>query len=144
MKIYLRVLLIAFAFSFALGILSNALWFTMRFFPTDNQAVATAAKVFGVLSTIISPLLLFVTFYFIGKKPETKGEFYSHLLSFFLGNWIGLGVGSFIGTVSTMYSTPFDFMVYVLLSNLGGNLFPYSFFVGFSALAISYIIKKNR
>jgi hypothetical protein len=94
MKIYPRVLLIALAFLFAIGILMHSPEFAMRFYPNDNQAIGTTVTYLGVLGTIISPVLLFVKFYFIGKKPETLGEFYSCLLSFFLGNWIGLAFGA--------------------------------------------------
>jgi hypothetical protein len=39
---------------------------------------------------------------------------------------------------------PFEYVVYMLLFSFVGSPFSSSFFVGFSALAISYIIRKNK
>jgi hypothetical protein len=144
MRICMKVLLIALVFSFAIGILSQSPEFLMRLYPNDNQAIGTTATYFGILATIISPVLFFVTFYFIGKKPETLGEFYSCLLSFFLGNWIGLAFGGFLGTVLSIYDLPSEVVAYILMGSFAGSLFSSSFFVGFSALAVSYIIKKSK
>jgi hypothetical protein len=146
MKIYYRTLLIALAFSFAIGILSHGAMFLTRLYPypNDYQAIATNSLFLSIIGMIISPVLLFVTFYFIGKKPETIGEFYSHLLSFFVGNLIGFAVGNFLGTFLTVVEMPFEYVVYMLLFSFVGSPFSSSFFVGFSALAIGYIIRKSK
>jgi hypothetical protein len=146
MKIYYRTLLIALAFSFAIGILSHVTTFLTRLYPypNDYQAIATNSLYFSIIGMIISPVLLFVTFYYIGKKPETIGEFYSQLLSFFIGNLIGFALGNFLGTFLTVIEMPFEYVAYLFLFSFAGSPFSSSFFVGFSALAISYIIRKSK
>jgi hypothetical protein len=144
MKIYYRTFLIALAFSVLVGIFSHASILLASLNPDDFQPMAMNSIFLGIIAPIISPVLLFVTFYFIGKKPETIGELYSHLLSFFVGNLIGLAVGNFLGTYLTVIGMPFEYVAYLFLFSFVGSPFSSSFFVGFSALAISYIIKKNK
>ncbi len=144
MRIDFRTFLIALAFSFVIGIFPHFTTLLTRLYPPDIQGIAMNSIYFSVIGTIINPVLLFFTFYFIGKKPENIGEFYSHLLSFFIGNMIGFGIGNFLGTFLVVIEMPFEYLVYVLLFGFLNAPISSRFFVGFSALAMSYIIKKNK
>ena len=99
-----------------------------------------------MLNPIVSPLLVFVSFYFIGKKIQTNTEFYSYILSFFIGNAIGYTFGSSIIIMLIQTIIPMTPLAIVarVVGNFVGSLFSTSFFVGFSALALSYIIKRNQ
>ena len=100
----------------------------------------------GILRWIISPLLVFVSFYFIGKRIDTTRIFWSYLFSFFLGNWAGSTFGFILMFLFADFVnyTNLVFLVTSILSTFLGSLFSYTFFVGFCAMATSYIIKKGR
>ncbi len=145
MKITPRVLAIAFALSTAIGVLSDSHYYFELIY-REPQAMSIVSTIVGILSFLVNPVFVFVTFYFIGKRIQTNGEFYSHLLSFFLGNAAGFTVGTLIIWLLVRTVIQLDTLS-VVMSVLGGffySLFSLSFFVGFSALALSYIIRKRQ
>lgn len=145
MKIHPRVLIIAFALSTVIGVLSNSYSY-LTLILTETQAAIVGGLIVGTLSVIVNPLLFFASFYFIGRRIETNLEFYSYLLSLFLGNAIGLTFGHFVSVMvaQTFFPVPFIVNVITVLAVFVTSLFSLSFFVGFSALALSYIIKKKQ
>jgi hypothetical protein len=145
MKINIKVLIIALVFSVPLGILANSLYVVAAINP-DMDTILIINNVVRSLGFFVDPVLLFVILYLIGKKAETLTDFYSYLLSFFLGNWIGFAITSF--AINTLLHSPSSLTpiiaVGLFLSSLPTTLFRESFFVGFSALAFGYIrIKKH-
>jgi len=104
----------------------------------------------GVGSFIISPLLLFASFYLIGRNIDLASDFLSVLVPLFIGSWAGqlighLGIIWYI-TVSqgweyaspSLWSTLFGFLM------AGFTIaFSFEFFVGFTGLATAYIVKKR-
>ncbi len=145
MKIKAKVLIAAFIFAFILGVLSeSAQYLAMLHMTIYSQAAINV--VVSIVSAIVNPLLLFITFYFMGKKTETINDFYSYLFSFFLGNWIGLTLGHSItlAVVLTAFSSVSAVGIgFTILAWLWSSLLSYSFFVGCSALAIGCIVSKK-
>lgn len=145
MKIKAKVLIVAFTFAFIIGVLSESIQYMGMLHTTVDSLVAINTIV-STIREIVSPLLLFITFYFMGKKAETINDLYSNLFSFFLGNWIGLTIGHSItlAVVLTAFSNVSAVGIgFTILGWLGSSLFSYSFFVGCSALAISYIVNRK-
>ena len=154
MKINPTVLIVAFALSTVFGVLSNSYLIEssnlMRaiennIFPLTTEPTSLPTLVL-MLNPIVSPLLVFVSFYFIGKKIQTNTEFYSYFLSFFLGNAIGYTFGSSIIIMLIQTIIPMTTLAIVarVVGTFVGSLFSSSFFVGLSALSLSYIIKKSQ
>jgi hypothetical protein len=148
MKIQLKVIIVAFFLAIVLGALSNISLIFSSLQP-DYEAIYHVMLTANILGTIISPLLFFVTFFFIGKKIISAKEFWSHILSLFIGNIIGINFG-----YSLMYIT-FHLVTYgsvqfsenYLVGALGrfvNSLYSLSFFVGIAAVATSFIIKKDN
>jgi hypothetical protein len=145
MKIHPRVLTIAFVLSTIVGILSNSSYYLEMIY-TEPQAMGIMLTIIGILSTLVNPLIVFVAFYSVGKGIQTNGEFYSDLLSLFAGNAAGFTFGTLIIWMLVRTVISLDTLS-VVLRVVGGffySLFSLSFFVGFSALALSYIIKKRQ
>ena len=142
-KIQVKVLTIALIFPLILSFVSAS--FLMKYMDFD-VFTRIYFPFIGILRWIISPLLIFVTFYFIGKEIDTTKKFWSYLFSFFLGNCLGFTFGVI---VMFLFSDFVDYahiwyLVATLVGTFIGSLFSYSFFVGFCALATSYILKKGQ
>ncbi len=117
-RIYPKVLAIAFALSTLVGVLYNIPFYVELIYP-EPQAMVILGLIASVLSFVVNPLLMFVTFYFIGKRIETNNDFYSYLLSFFLGNLIGLTFGAFFISILQMQIIPFPyFLIHTVLESL--------------------------
>ena len=147
MKIHPRVLIIAFALSTVIGALSNTYFYLASIFYTEPYESSAANFTVNMLSLLVNPLLIFVISYFIGKRIKTNVELYSSILSLFLGNAIGLTFGHFVTIIVAqdlfhLYPSLVDGRS--VLAIFASSLFPPSFFVGFSALALGYIIKKKQ
>lgn len=142
-KIQVKVLAIAIIFSLVLSLISTS--FVMQFM---NYDVFTRDYFYliSVLRWIISPLLIFVTFYFIGKRIDTTKKFWSYLFSFFLGNCFGSTFGTIVTFIFSDFVdyTQIWYLVARLVGTFIGSLFSYAFFVGFCALATSYITRKGQ
>ncbi len=76
MKIKAKVLIAAFIFAFILGVLSESAQYLAMLHMTIYSQAATTVFI-SIVSAIVNPLLLFITFYFMGKKAETINDFYS-------------------------------------------------------------------
>ena len=141
-KIHVKVLTIAFVFSIILSFFVPSINLSFM----DAELYYTSYYYFGVIRWIISPFLVFVTFYFIGKRIDSTKEFWSYLLSFFIGNFSGTTFGFFVVIMSLFYGNHFPIinLIASLIGTFVGSLFSSNFFVGFSALATSYIIKKGH
>jgi hypothetical protein len=141
-KIHVKVLTIAFAFSTIFSFFVPSIYLTF----VEAELYATSHYYFAVIRWIISPFLLFVTFYLIGKRIDSTKEFWSHILSFFIGNFSGTTFGFFVVYMSLHYGNHFPTINLVagLIGTFVGSLFSTNFFVGFCALATSYITRKGH
>jgi len=147
MRIYPIVLIVAFALSTVIGALSNTYFYLASIYYTEPYGSSAANFIVNMLSLIVNPLLLFIIFYSVGKRIETNMEFYSSILSLFLGNAIGLTFGHFVTIIvaqDLFHIYPYVVDGRTVLAVFASSLFPLSFFVGFSALALGYIIKKKQ
>ena len=155
-RIYSIAIIAAFVLSIVLGVLSRSYNYlvvvALEQASIDQIPNPTYAFVL-LLQVLVNPLLFFVSFFIIGRKVETIKQFYYCLLSLFAGNAIGLTVGSTIMSILTstalhnstaLHTDSVIAVVAMTVGTLLGSLISHSFFVGFSALAFSYIIKRNQ
>jgi hypothetical protein len=93
---------------------------------------------------IISPFLLFACFYFIGGNIDLASDFLSVLLSLFIGSWTGQLIGGLLIfcyiSQALFGSAPYTMWQY--LWAVFHSAFSLEFFVGFTALAMAYIMRK--
>jgi hypothetical protein len=143
MKVNLKVFLVAFVFSFIVNIPSYASTLLIRTLNPGMWNLIFFST--NVISFILSPLLLFVSFYLIGRNIELASDFPSVLVSLFIGSWVGQLIGGLLifwcVSIALFASTS-----YILLQCLWGVFsfaFSFEFFVGFTALAMAYIVKKR-
>ena len=142
-RIQVKVFIAAFAFALVIGFLSNLPGFLI--YLGVNWAIGTSIFI-TIPRFIVNPLLLFVYFYFTGRRIGRLKDFYSTVFSFFLGTWIGLVIVSILTHVGFQLSSsmPFVWQIAVFLGYFVTSLLSHSFFVGLSALAFGYAIKKNQ
>jgi hypothetical protein len=97
----------------------------------------------NVISFIISPLLLFASFYLIGRNIDLTSDFPLILVPLFVGNLAGRLVGYFF-LYAGSYTVPSDLLQFLWFClSLLHIAFSLEFFVGFTALAIAYVMKKR-
>lgn len=95
-----------------------------------------------VVSLIITPILIFALFYYIGKKPYIAFEMRSILLALLSGNVASLFFGSIVYTaISGITAYHIQILVMVLESAL--NHFVIDLLVALAGLSIGYIKQKN-
>jgi hypothetical protein len=159
MKSYQKVFIFAFLTSAVFALLSNIyLLLFPRLSPSASyfQNYALIYGLSSVASYAISPVLVFVIFYFVGKSIDMPAEFRSVI--------VALAVGSFIGYVAAYFPLELRFIagsgvfssggmltVFLIATTVGASLvtgvervFASTFFVGLAALGLVYIRKKKR
>jgi hypothetical protein len=142
---------VAFAFSLAKGILGNSSFLLFQMFNLEPLASSWVSLALTVLSSLVSPLLLFGVFYFMGKKIDLVAEFLSVVVPLFLGSLIGHLAGYF--PLQILYILQFggslDLAASLFLNVLWiawyvfWIAFSLEFFVAFTALSMSYIVEKR-
>jgi hypothetical protein len=96
---------------------------------------------FEVGSFIISPFLLFVSFYLIGRNIDLVSDFRSVIVFLFIGSWAGQLIGSLF---LFLYTFPAVYALWQYLWTVVYYAFSLEFFVGFTALAVAYVMKKRQ
>ena len=136
-------------FSFVVGALSHRMFY-LGLLHLSPQMYNWLWSLIGVGSFIISPLLLFTSFYLIGRNIDLASDFLSVLVPLFIGSWAGqligrLGISWYIFVSLGWESAP-STLLSTLLKYLWVGFtmaFSFEFFVGFTALATAYIVKKR-
>jgi len=145
MKFNWIVFAVAFVFSFVLRavlpFISSNLLRTLNHEMWDLVVFST-----NVISFILSPLLLFASFYLIGRNIDLISDFPSVLVPLFVASLAGRLVGFLLLYAGSYVLVPapptlLQFCEYGL--NYLYMAFSYEFFVGFTALAVAYIVKKR-
>jgi hypothetical protein len=141
MKLNWKIFVAAFVFSFVIPILSYASTFLIR--TLDHEMWDLVAFSTGAISFIVSPLLLFASFYWIGRNIDLVSEFPSVLVSLFVGSLAGRSV-SYFSLYAGSYSAPSTLLQLLWFGlSLLRTAFSLEFFAGFTALAVAYIRKKR-
>lgn len=143
-----KVFFVALSFSLAIGVFSNIFIYLVRL-DLGTELYLWVTLSIDVVHFFVSPLVLFASFYLIGRNIDLIAEFPSILVPLFLGSWIGHLIGYFSLVLlcfflyaetwtftSWNYWHIFWFVVFRALS--------LEFFVGFGALSMSYIVKKRQ
>ena len=142
-----KVFFVALPFSLVIGVLVNVHLYLLRLDlgPVPYSWVMLSIDVVGF---VISPLILFASFYLMGRNIDLIAEFPSILMSLFLGSWIGHLIGYFssvllyISLYADLHFSSFTYLYYFWAAV--SNALSVNFFVGFAALSISYIMKKRQ
>jgi hypothetical protein len=144
------VFAVALAFSLVVSVLSNSSIYLDRTLNLSSQMFIWLLFFINVFSFIVSPLLLFASFYFIGRNIDLASNFLSVFLALFLGSWAGHLIGYFSLTLWYMsvyasgYSPPYTLFQFLWLGWISFNMaFSIEFFAGFAALSIAYLVKKR-
>jgi hypothetical protein len=141
-----KVFAVALMFSFVIGALSSGNSFLyLIWLKVSSQMFDWLSFLFRVGSFIISPLLLFASFYLMGRNIDLASDFLSVLLSLFIGSWVGQLIGG-LPIFWYVSQALFASASYTLLPYLWAVFcfaFSLEFFVGFTALAMAYIVKKR-
>ena len=145
MKFNWTVFTVALIFSFVVNALSHS-YFYLGTLHLSPQTFNWLWRLITVGSFIISPLLLFASFYLIGRNIDLASDFLSVLVPLFIGSWAGqligrLGISWYIIVSQGWESAPST--LFGLLWVSFTMAFSFEFFVGFTALATAYIVKKR-
>ncbi|MDH5793903.1 MAG: hypothetical protein OEZ18_05010 [Candidatus Bathyarchaeota archaeon] len=145
MKFNWTVFTVALIFSFVVNALSHS-YFYLGTLHLSPQTFNWLWRLITVGSFIISPLLLFASFYLIGRNIDLASDFLSVLVPLFIGSW----AGQLIGRLGILWYIIVSLGWESAPSTLFGFLwvgftmaFSFEFFVGFTALATAYIVKKR-
>ena len=153
MKSYLKIFVAAFLLSAAYCLLSNGF---LLIEPLSGESASNFSARFGVISELlsggaywISPILVFVVFYFIGKKINLASELKVDTLSLAIGSWVGYEVIYIPLTYLDAVSPPHSLTIYIpvfLFSHLVVGaviMFNTVLVVGLLGLAIAFIRKAK-
>lgn len=137
---------VAFGFSLVVQVLINSptiLYFVFRSSPEMTVWALYTVRFF------ISPLVLFASFYLIGRNVDFGVRFQPVLVSLFLGNWTGHLIAYFSFTLWSLshvgfsiYSWSPRLSEYVLV--VVSSALSLEFFAGLSAISIAYIVKRRQ
>lgn len=146
MKFNWTVFTVALIFSFVVGALSHSLFY-LGLLHLSPQMFDWLWSLIKVGSFIISPLLLFTSFYLIGRNIDLASDFLSVLVPLFIGSWAGQLIGRLLIFWYIYVSQGWESAPSTLLQYLWAGFtmaFSLEFFVGFTALAMAYIVKKRH
>jgi hypothetical protein len=155
-----RLFLIAIAFELARTVFTS-LWQRLVYFPNvfpnSQSAIPSEALTLGdtLGSFAISPCLLFVAYYYLGKGVSLDNNLRAPIVSLFLGGAIGGVLSFFLGYIAFAGITLSEYLSYLTsafsspwtlgtfsVEAVGDGLF--NIFVGVAALFIfSYVARKT-
>ncbi len=107
------------------------------------QALTNWLKFLDGVITVV-PLILFITFYWLGKRTNVVTNLKAVLISLLLGSVVGYFIG--FGPFANLFITPGGSNMNILYSFvLQGalSIFWMSFCVGLAGLAVGYALNKN-
>jgi hypothetical protein len=145
LKFNWKVFTVALTFSFVVNALLHS-YFYLVTLHLSPQTFNWLWSLIEVGKFIISPVLLFASFYLIGRNIDLASDFLSVLVPLFIGSWAGqliggVGISWYIMVSLGWGSTPSTLFGALLV---GFTIaFSFEFFVGFTALATAYIVKKR-
>jgi hypothetical protein len=141
MKLNWKVFAVAFVFSFVITVPSYASTILIRTLNHEMWDLVVFST--DVISFILSPLLLFASFYLIGRNIDLVSDFPSVLVPLFVASLAGRLVG-YLSLYAGSYSAPSTLLEFLWCGlSLLRTAFSLEFFVGFTALAVAYIVKKR-
>jgi len=148
MKFKWKIFVVAFLFSFVIGALPNVSQFLFQMFHSSLAEVFEWIMfALNVVSFFVSPLLLFASFYYMGRKIDLAAEFLSVVVSLFLGSWFGHLIGYFPLEFIRIFQNGGTFIGWTwglwFLWYAFSKAFSLEFFAGFAALSMAYIVRKR-
>ena len=163
MKNYLKVFAVAFVLAVALAVFSNSfiLFSRVLLFNSPSSTFLLMSLIMSSGGFVVSPILVFVAFYFVGKKVNFTAEFRSVIAALAGGSVAGYAVTYFAllfwyavsGGPSPSYGSPavsvsLLFAVLAMLASAFGaaviRVFSTLFFVALAALVLAHFIKTKH
>jgi len=131
------ILVVSFVLSFVKGFFGS---YPIIFWGLDNiQNFLIYSPIFTLINIVISPILVFIVFYKIGKKFDLKSNLKSSIVRMLIGAYVGHFLANNIIGFFNEYS---DFLS-TLIGSIVSLTFLTSFFIAFTALAIGYLKQNN-
>ena len=142
-KQFLRISVIAFVLTLVAQILYIAIWQVIQsiHLNTDIQIIMLLNHLSSLVIHAITPIVMFMVFYSIGKKPNLSFELKPIIFALLIGNIVSLFVSSiFYSVLETEISVDFisDYFVLLIFNSL--SVFVLSALAG---LSIGFIKRKN-
>jgi hypothetical protein len=110
---------------------------------TPASSLATIFFFFSVISFIISPIMVFIAIYYVGRELDLRLNLGSSIIRLLSGGYVGQLMGCSIAYLISGYG--FDSIVQYLGLMLSLAISSLSiFFTAFTALALAYIRKNNQ
>lgn len=110
---------------------------------TPSSSLATIFFFFSVISFIISPIMVFIGIYYVGREYDLRLNLGSSIIRLLGGGYVGQSIGFSIAYLISGYG--FDSFVQYLGAMLPFTLSSLSmFFTAFTALALAYLRKNNQ
>lgn len=152
LKINLPVLFVAFLFSLAVGVLKDPIIEYVLDQSTKfgqwNAISGFIPSIQGLIILCVSPLLLFVFFYYLGKRIDLTTDFLPVVGPLFFACWIGHSVAYLImrllypGAPLFLLITSTDY-INATVQVVVFNAFSIEFFAALSALCVAHFLKPK-
>jgi hypothetical protein len=136
---------VAFGFSLVVTLLENSYIFFLDVFRLSLEMTAWAIL---IVRLFISPLVLFASFYLIGRNVDFGVRFQPVLASLFFGSWAGHLTAYFSFTLWSLSRVGFSIYSWsprLLEYALGvvSSALSLEFFAGLSAISVAYIVRRR-
>ncbi|PVX24732.1 MAG: hypothetical protein CW691_06735 [Candidatus Bathyarchaeum sp.] len=152
MKFNLPVFFVAFLFSLAVGVIKDPIIeYVLQQSTTFGQWVAFSdylSSVHGLIILCVSPLLVFVFFYYLGKRIDLTTDFLPVVGPLFFASWIGHSVAYLVmrllypGAPLFLLITSADY-INATIQVVIFNAFSIEFFAALSALCIAHFLNQK-
>jgi len=140
------IFLVALSFSLTIGALSNVSLFLYRIFDFTPEVFSWLNVALSAAAFFLSPVLLFVCLFLMGRNIDLVAEFLSVVVPLFIGSWVGHLIGYY--SFYFLYIFQYDGSlvgpwIIGLVWHAFVTAFSAEFFVGFAALSMAYITTKR-
>ena len=144
MRFNWKVFVVAFVFSLVIGVLSIIFGYLVQALNLRPEMLSGVWYFISVTRFVISPFLLFASFYLIGRNLDLRAEFPSVLLPLFFGSWVGHLIGFYPLALwdNPLYIVNVESLLSFIWYGISSAL-SFEFFVEFSALSMAYLLKTR-
>lgn len=136
---------VAFGFSLVVTVIENSYTIFLNVFRLPMEMTTLAIS---IVRLFISPLVLFASFYLIGRNVDFGVRFQPVLVSLFFGSWAGhltayfsFALWSLSRVGFSIYSWSPRLLEYALM--IVSFALSFEFFAGLSAISVAYIVRRR-
>ncbi len=135
-----------FVFDLVFGVLDGYREFlplTLRSQEISLASVGWYMSMVSAISFVVSPVLLFIAMYLVGRRFDLKEKLASAIVLLLLGGYVGEAVGHLISPL-IVFGLNYDMVFASLTTSLIPTITLSNFFVAFTGLATAYIRYLER